>query len=319
MPFHRRDETFLQAKGSTADNYVSPSDSAIGSDDEDELDTPTATVAPLAPLAPLAPAVAARTLTAGLARLLPPPGTKRETSRVMEQMKAQLTEIGEDFSFIQAAVDAFEKSEAPKRKKLEDQQRVRQEEHQDYVDGLFSENKIGYGDIADLDDEFAESEEKVKKDEETAEYDRYVKEVFEPIYNKLQEGIKDVMDIHFTASGELLGVAVTGRDRWVANGRPELESVLQILVRIDGIAERRHAKVHEAIQARDRKFRRTVTEPLRTRNNVRKMREMIAHFDKSEKNLCVPPPLLCQVRGANARGKTVRLMPPVRNYPGLKR
>ncbi|KAF8253575.1 hypothetical protein K440DRAFT_618015 [Wilcoxina mikolae CBS 423.85] len=275
MPF-RRDETFLPVSEKASDDFF-PS---VGDDEvsEEEPETPIPATAPL---------VTSRMITVGLTRLLPPKGAKREKSPVLEEMKKKVTEIGEDFSFIDAAVQAFEKSEAPKRKKLEDDRKTRQDEHQDFVDGLFADNQIGYGDIGAMDDEFAKKEEKIRKADETAEYSRYVKEVFEPVYNKLQEGIKEVMDMHFKASGELLAIAVTGRDRWIADGRPELESVLQMLVRIDGIVERRHAKVHEAILARDRKFRRTVTEPLRVKNDLKKVMNMIKHFDESEKRLMI--------------------------------
>ncbi|KAF8538573.1 hypothetical protein BDD12DRAFT_841857, partial [Trichophaea hybrida] len=276
MPF-RRDETFLPVSEKASDDFFpSVGDNEVS---EEEPETPT-------PVA-VAPLVTSQVITVGLTRLLPPKGAKREKSPVLEEMKKKLTEIGEDFSFIDAAVQAFEKSEAPKRKKLEDDRKARLDEHQDFVDGLFADNQIGYGDIGAMDDEFAKKEEKIRKADETAEYSRYVKEVFEPVYNKLQEGIKKVMDMHFKASGELLAIAVTGRDRWIADGRPELESVLQMLVRIDGIVERRHAKVHDAILARDRKFRRTVTEPLRVRNDLKKVMSMIKHFDESEKRLMI--------------------------------
>jgi hypothetical protein len=45
--------------------------------------------------------------------------------------------------------------------------------------------------------------------------------------------------------------------------------------------------VHEAILARDRKFRRTVTEPLRIRGDLKKVMSMIKYFDESEKKLYV--------------------------------
>jgi len=273
----RRDETFLPVEEKASDDYF-PSMGADEEVSEEEPETPVPAPAPL---------VTSRMITAGLTRLLAPKGAKREKSPVLEEMKKKLTEIGEDFSFIEATAEAFEKSEAPMRKKLENDRKTRQDEHQDFVDGLFADNQIGYGDIGAMDDEFAKKEEKIRKADETAEYNRYVKEVFEPVYNKLQEGIKEVMDMHFKASGELLAIAVTGRDRWCADGRPELESVLQMLVRIDGIVERRHAKVHEAILARDRKFRRTVTEPLRIRGDLKKVRSMIKYFDESEKKLYV--------------------------------
>lgn len=265
-----KDETFLPVKEQASDDFF-PS---FAEEPEEEDSVPA-----LAPLKPHPP------ITQGLTRLLPPKGTKRGKSPALEDIKKRLAEIGEDFSFIEKLAAEFDKKESANRRQLEEAHRKRQEEHSDYVDRLFSDNEIGYGDIGDLDDEFNKKEERRRREEEKAEYDRYVKEVFEPAYNQLQEGIKQVMDLHFQTGGELLPIAVAGRNRWLADGRPEYEAVLQMLVRLDGIAERRHGKVHETILARDRKYRKTVTEPLRAVNDVKKLSTMIKHFDDSERKL----------------------------------
>jgi hypothetical protein len=269
-PHFTKDETFLPVREQAADNFF-PS---FTEHPEEEESVPA--IAPLKPSPPI---------TQELTRLLPPKGSKRGKSQALEDIKKRVTEIAEDFSFIDKLASDFEKREATNRRVLEEARRKRQEEHSDYVDRLFSDNEIGYGDIGDLDEEFNKKEQKIRKEEEKAEYDRYVKEVFEPAYNQLQDGIKGVMDLHFHTSGELLTIVVAGRDRWMADGRPEHEAVLQLLVRLDGIAERRHSKVHETIVARDRKFRKTVTEPLRAVNDIKKMSAMAKHFDESERKL----------------------------------
>ena len=264
----RVDETFLPVKEKASDDFFPPGPEETGEE----------------PILP-APPRARDTVTRDLARLLPPNGATREKSRALEDMKLELTNISDDFSFIDRLTSEFETQELANRKKLDDERRTRQEEHQDYTDSLFAANKIGYADISDMDEEFNKKEELILKEEEKSSYDRYVAKVFEPVYNQLQGGIKKVMDLHFRTSREFLGNSVAGRDRWNTAGRAERDAALQMLVRLDGMAEKRHAKVHEAIVARDRKFRKTVTEPLRAVSDFKKMNTMIKHFDDSERKL----------------------------------
>jgi hypothetical protein len=278
----KKDETFLPVKEKAGDVFF-PGMSGIDDDVSDVSDDEMEQA-----LAAAAPVFTTPINVDGLREKLPPKDSKREKSPILEDLRTKLTAIGEDFSFIEEFNRKFQEAEEPRRKKLIEDRQKRKQAHADWLDDKAIEEEISFGEIAEEEEKFARTEEKLRQAEEMAEYNQYVKEVFEPVYNKLQEGIKEIMDLHFKTSGELLSLAVTARDRWTAEGRPELENVLQMLVRIDGIVERRHGRVHEAIQARDRQYRLTVIEPLRARADAtQKIKSMMKYFDDSEKKLYV--------------------------------
>jgi hypothetical protein len=87
-------------------------------------------------------------VAAGLAAMLPASNVPRPiTFLQIEDMKGEIADVGEDFSFVQELAQKYETAWDVKRAKHEDARRTRQDEHQDYTNQLFSENKIGYGDI----------------------------------------------------------------------------------------------------------------------------------------------------------------------------
>lgn len=207
---------------------------------------------------------------------------KTPSAAVLDDIKKTIDEVGEDFSFIEKINTAYADASKKRLQKLEDERRVRLEEHEEYTNRLFADHQIGYGDIGDMDGEFNAEEEEKKAKEEEAEWEKYRDEVFQKVYDKIQEGIKGLMDKHFQTINSLQD-AVSGKERWTKIEGLELTDLLEGLLFLRGYIERRHEKVQAAILERDRRYRRTVIQPLYTSGNIPKMKSMEKHFDESEK------------------------------------
>jgi len=207
---------------------------------------------------------------------------KTPSTAVLDDIKKAIDEVGEDFSFIGKINTAYADALKKRLQKLEEERRVRLEEHEEYTHRLFSDQEIGYGDINDMDGEFNAEEEERKAKEDEAEWEKYRDEVFQKVYDKIQEGIKGLMDKHFQTINSLQD-AIAGKERWTKAKGLELADLLEGLILLRGYIERRHEKVQAAILERDRRYRRTVIQPLYASGNIPKMKSMEKHFDESEK------------------------------------
>ncbi|RPA95684.1 hypothetical protein L873DRAFT_1295381 [Choiromyces venosus 120613-1] len=207
---------------------------------------------------------------------------KVPSTAVLDGIKKTIAEVGEDFSFIEKINTAYADALKKRLQKLEEERRVRLEEHEEYTDRLFTHHEIGYGDVNDMDQTFNAEEAEKKAKEEEAEYEKYRDEVFQKVYDKIQEGIKGLMDKYFQTINSLQD-AVLGKERWMKIEGLELTDLLEGLILLRGYIERRHEKVQVAILERDRRYRKTVIQPLYASRNISKMKSMEKHFDESEK------------------------------------
>ena len=218
-----------------------------------------------------------------LSTVLPATGFhKTPSTAVLDDIKKTIDEVGEDFSFVEKINTTYADASKKRLQQLEEERRVRLEEHEEYTNRLFSDHEIGYGDINDMDEEFNAEEAEKKAKEEEAEWEKYRDEVFQKVYDKIQEGIKGLMDKHFQTINSLQD-AVSGKERWSKAEGLELTDLLEGLILLRGYIERRHEKVQAAILERDRRYRKTVIQPLYASGNISKMKIMEKHFDESEK------------------------------------
>lgn len=207
---------------------------------------------------------------------------KTPSTAVLDGIKKTIDEVGEDFSFVEKINTTYADASKKRLQQLEEERRVRLEEHEEYTNRLFSDHEIGYGDINDMDEEFNAEEAEKKAKEEEAEWEKYRDEVFQKVYDKIQEGIKGLMDKHFQTINSLQD-AVSGKERWSKAEGLELTDLLEGLILLRGYIERRHEKVQAAILERDRRYRKTVIQPLYASGNISRMKIMEKHFDESEK------------------------------------
>lgn len=210
-----------------------------------------------------------------------------KSTKILDEVRKTVEAVGEDFSFIDEINKAYNESAKKRRRKLDDERRKRAEEQEEYTDELFADHQIGYGDIKDMEMEFKSKESRREAKEEEEEYETYCSEVFQKVYDKLQEGIKGLMDMYIGIERDI-PVAVAGKDRWITTGGVELTELLEGLLELRKYIEVRHEKVQAAVIERDRRFKKTVIQPLYTSGNIGKMKSMEKHFEESEKKAYVP-------------------------------
>ena len=169
------------------------------------------------------------------------------------------------------------------REQNETARRKRQEEQEEETDRLFSNSKIGYGDISTIEDEFRIAETEKQKLEHREEYDSFVAGVFEPTYNIIQGEIAFLMNKRADCYDLTVG-AVTGKDELEQHpDRADLVQTLETFIMLQERIEFRHQKVLEAVVDRDRRYKKTVTQPLYAAGNIIEMKRMEAHFEEAEK------------------------------------
>ena len=207
----------------------------------------------------------------------------RRQSEYVATIRAAMNNIPDDFTFFDRLHRDWEVEANIVRQKLDEQRQKRQEEQEAHTDQLFAEQQIGYADIKPMEEEFkrSESARKIKEDEE--EFQDYTQKVFDPIYTKLQEHIKVLMEQYMSCTN-VLKTAVGGRGLLDQhNNRPNLALVMDLLLELYTRIEVRHVRVLSAILERDRRYKKTVLQPLYAAGDVAEMKESEKHFEEAEK------------------------------------
>jgi hypothetical protein len=213
---------------------------------------------------------------------------RSKETKVMDDVRQTIDSIGEDFSFIEDINRAYAESAKKRRRKLDEERRARQEQHEQVTDELFADQQIGYGDIKEMEGEFKAKEARKEAKEEEDEYEIYCTEVFSKVYDKIQEGITGLMEKYYEIQSRV-PTTVAGKDRWVSSDSVELTELMEGLLELSKFIETRHGKVQSAILERDKKFKKTVIQPLYASGNIGKMKSMEKHFEESEKKAYVTP------------------------------
>lgn len=222
--------------------------------------------------------------TALLAQVLPQNRQPKDGQcRFIVAIERVLKSIPDDFAFIVSHHSAWDIEAKKTRQKYDEERRKRQEEQETHTDRLFAENQIGYADIKSLEEGFKKSESQKKAKEDNDEYHSYARKVFDPLYVKLQEQIKDLMG-HYVSCLELMKIAPAGKKSLEApNGAADLAQMTDVFLKLHDKIEIRHGKVLDAILERDRKYKKTVIQPLYSQGDIAKMKQLEKHFDQAEK------------------------------------
>ena len=223
-----------------------------------------------------------------LAQVLPSTrGQELHPSQQVTSLKQALNAFPDEFNFISDMLASWEAEAKKVRNKNEEDRRARQEEQEEHTDHLFSENEIGYGDIAGIEEEFKAQEIEKKAREDTDEYQSFVHDVFDVVYHRLQVDIKGLME-QFAYSLDLMKHAAAGRDALeIQSARPDLAQIMQIALALHRKVELRHLKVTEAILDRDKRNKKMVISPLYARGDKSRMKQMEKRFDEAEKTVAL--------------------------------
>lgn len=205
--------------------------------------------------------------------------------------------VPDDFSFIHHSVVAWDVKAKKQREENDRQRHARQVESEQKTDSLFDDHEIGYGDIAELEDEFKHSEAARKADEDRFEYQTFVSDVFNHVWTRLHYELDQLIP-HYEQYSKLMDRTLAGRDMFEGSEEglalgPTMSSFLALHQKI----EIRHQKAFEAVLERDRRLKKTEISPWYSLSNIFKVKQLEKQFEDAEKKAIIE---YCQQRDARA-------------------
>ncbi|KAL8971571.1 MAG: hypothetical protein Q9183_000986, partial [Haloplaca sp. 2 TL-2023] len=195
--------------------------------------------------------------------------------------------VPDDFSFIHQHVVAWDAKAKTTRGQHEKERHTRQAESEQRIDALFNDDEIGYGDIAELESEFKRAEAARKTEEDRAEYQAFVAEVFDAVWTRLHYEI-DQLNPLYDEYTDLAHETLAGRDMFeTTRERFALAPTMSALLTLHQKLEMRHQKAFEAVLERDRKLKKTEMSPWYTLANVAKVKQLENQFEHAERKAIV--------------------------------
>ncbi|EER41941.1 conserved hypothetical protein [Histoplasma capsulatum H143] len=227
-----------------------------------------------------------RTIFDSLRDIIPPTLPNPAANPDVIELRKELEGIQDDFNFIQESIDAWDEQARTRRPELDRQRRVRQEESEHHIDGLFNDKEIGYSDINVLEDEFRETEAQRQLTEERKEFENYLDNVFNPIENRLKDDISR-LQAQYDRAVDMLNADTATSD--LLPGSPkttkyELSHVMQIAVELFQKLEVRYAKQTEAIIDRERRRKKAERRYYVFLGETSSLKQLDQDFDAMEKS-----------------------------------
>lgn len=205
--------------------------------------------------------------------------------------------VPDDFNFIHQHVVAWDTKAKKIRAENERERQIRQGESDQRIDALFNDDEIGYGDISELESEFKRAEAARKKDEDRAEYQSFVEEVFNAVWTRLHYEIDQLSPLYDRYSS-LANETLAGKDMFEATrSQYALAPTLTALLTLHQKLEIRHQKALESVLERDRRLKKTEVAPLYTLGNVAKVKQIEKQFESAERKAIAE---YCKQRNARA-------------------
>ena len=203
----------------------------------------------------------------------------------------------DDFSFIHASVVAWDAKVKKQREEHERQRHVRQMESEQRIDAFFDEHEIGYGDIAELEGEFKKSEAIRKAEEDRAEYQAFLEDVFNVVWTRLNYEI-DQLGPYYEEYSTLMNQTLAGKDMFEASQDDlVLAPAMMAFLGLHQKLEIRHQKAFEAVLERDRRLKNTEILPWYSLSNIPKVKQLEKQFEEAEKKDIID---YCQKRNQRA-------------------
>ncbi|KAG8525417.1 uncharacterized protein KY384_009061 [Bacidia gigantensis] len=232
-----------------------------------------------------------------LVMALPASEVVNEDSVRLAEFKKVLEGVPDDFSFIHASVLAWDATVKKQREENERQRHARQIESEQRIDALFDDHEIGYGDIAELEGEFKQSEAAKKAEEDRFEYELFIENVFNVVWTRLHFEV-DQLRPHYDQFSKLMDETLAGKDIF---GIPEaglsLAPTMTAFLGLHQKLEIRHQKAFEAVLERDRRLKKTEISPWYSLSNLAKVKQLEKQFEDAEKKAIIG---YCQERNERA-------------------
>ncbi|KAL1793344.1 hypothetical protein ACET3X_008326 [Alternaria dauci] len=204
------------------------------------------------------------------------------SNRRIQDLRAKLADIESRSSNTEQLAKTWEKSTSLSRRKRDDARRKRQEENEEHNDDLFNNNEISYAEMNQLEEEFKQKEAELKAQEDRDEYQSYVDAVFDPEFTGLHGQIKALMDLYVEAK-QLLQSSVRGLRSLEQTDDPSTKDCLKFVRDVHEQIEKRHDSVAQLVAERDRRYKKTETQPLYAAGNISQMKIAEKHFENAEK------------------------------------
>ncbi|KAL8737474.1 MAG: hypothetical protein Q9181_001634 [Wetmoreana brouardii] len=218
-----------------------------------------------------------------LIAVLPASGHIPQSAVELSSFQRGINAIPDDFGFIHQHVVAWDAKAKQMRAQHEKEGQIRQGESEQRIDALFNDDEIGYGDISELESDFKRAEAARKNDEDRAEYQTFVTEVFDAVWYRLHLEIDQLSPLYDEYTG-LAHETLAGKDMFEATeNQYALAPTMSALLALHQKLEIRHKKASEAVLERDRRLRKTEVSRWYTLGNVAKVKQLEKQFEHAER------------------------------------
>ncbi|KAF3916003.1 hypothetical protein AA313_de0209806 [Arthrobotrys entomopaga] len=235
-----------------------------------------------------------------------------DKTHLLAPIREAFEKIGSDFSELDKMRKAYEIEAKKIRDKNEAERDRLKSEHDEYTEELYSQQKILYEDLHDIDEQFNTEQNALKEKQEKEEFDKFNKDIFTPVYNMIQERIVELKKQQKSLL-TFIKTASSGREKFDPQiNKPNLQDALLVLLDLHELLEVHYMKLQDAIADRDKRFKSTVLTPLYASNNYAKLRDAKKYFDEEEKKAVVKA-----ATDGNDRAKALKAVIDDSIIPGL--
>ncbi|KAJ5727185.1 hypothetical protein N7493_005005 [Penicillium malachiteum] len=185
-----------------------------------------------------------------------------------------------DLSYVQQAIDEWERPAAARRQRIDQDRTARQEDSESQVDALFNRKEIGYADINILEEDFRQTEARTQLDEEREEVEKFITEVLNTLDERLKNEISALRKSYDSALGHL---EREQQDKNNASDRRSPSMTMKIVNEIHGKLEDRFQKRLELALDSERRRKRAERRPLVFMGDKTSLQKLDGDFDRMEK------------------------------------
>lgn len=188
--------------------------------------------------------------------------------------------FSDDLSYVQKSIDDWEHAATARRRKLDEDRAIRQEQSEAHIDTLFNDKEIGYADINTLEENFRQTEARTQLDEERKEVDDFISRVFNPADKRLKDEISALRKSYESAVNQL------DRDqkgKSTTSDRHSPSVTMKLVYEIHNQLEIRFQKRLELALDCERRRKRAERRPLVFMGDMAGLRQLDGDFDLMEK------------------------------------